>query len=150
MNKNLSGLAVSLLCGLVFGAGLIVSDMANPARVLAFLDLAGDWDPSAAFVFAGALPVSGLAYLIRRGWARPLLDDRFHVPQRSRIDGPLLLGAVLFGIGWGIAGFCPGPAITAVISGNPRVYLFLAAMVAGMALYRFQPFRVAERPGQDG
>lgn len=125
-----------ILCGLLFGAGLAISDMTNPARVLAFLDLAGAWDPSALFVFAGALPVSAAAYLIARRRTAPVFDDRFHVPSITVIDRKLIAGAVLFGIGWGIAGFCPGPALTAVISGKPDVFLFLAAMLGGMALFR--------------
>ncbi len=127
---------IAILCGLLFGAGLAISDMTNPSRVLAFLDLAGAWDPSALFVFAGALPVSGLAYWLARRRAAPVFDARFHMPDATAIDGRLIAGAVLFGIGWGIAGFCPGPALTAVISAQPAVFLFLAAMLAGMALFR--------------
>lgn len=125
-----------ILCGLLFGAGLAISDMTNPARVLAFLDLAGAWDPSALFVFAGALPVSAAAYLLARRRSAPVFDDRFHVPTVTVIDRKLIAGAVLFGIGWGIAGFCPGPALTAMISGQSGVFLFLAAMLGGMALFR--------------
>lgn len=128
--------AVSILCGLLFGAGLTISDMINPSRVLAFLDLGGAWDPSALFVFAGALPVSALSYRLMRGRRSPLFDTQFHVPTLTAIDRKLIGGAVLFGIGWGIAGFCPGPALTAVISGQKDVFLFLAAMFAGMALFR--------------
>lgn len=127
---------IAVACGLLFGAGLAISDMTNPSRVLAFLDLAGTWDPSALFVFAGALPVSGLAYWLARRRAAPFFDERFHLPTTNAIDGRLIAGAVLFGLGWGIAGFCPGPALTAVISGQGGVFLFLGAMFAGMALYR--------------
>lgn len=127
---------IVILCGLLFGAGLVLSDMTNPSRVLAFLDLAGAWDPTALFVFAGALPVSGLSYWIARRRTAPVFDDRFHVPSTTVIDRRLIGGAVLFGIGWGIAGFCPGPALTAVISGKGEVFIFLGAMLSGMALFR--------------
>lgn len=127
---------IALLCGLLFGAGLALSDMTNPSRVLAFLDLTGAWDPSALFVFAGALPVSGLAYWLSRQRTAPVFDTTYHLPSATTIDRKLVAGAVIFGLGWGIAGFCPGPAITAVISGKSGVFVFLAAMLAGMALFR--------------
>ncbi len=128
--------AVSILCGLLFGAGLAISDMTNPSRVLGFLDLAGAWDPTALFVFMGALPVSGLSYWLSRQRNAPLFDSHYHLPTATGIDRKLIVGAILFGIGWGIAGFCPGPALTAVISGKSGVFVFLAAMAAGMTLFR--------------
>ena len=127
----------ALLCGALFGAGLVVSDMVNPGRVLAFLDVAGDWDHSLALVMGAALLPSGLAYLLRRRMATPLLDDRFRVPDSRRIDLPLVGGAVLFGLGWGIAGFCPGPALAGLVTGAMPVLVFVAAMLAGMLLHRF-------------
>lgn len=126
----------TLLCGLLFGIGLTVSDMINPSRVLGFLDLFGAWDPSAAFVFAGALPVSALAYWLSRRRSRPVFDEGYHLPEGNRIDRRLIGGAVIFGIGWGIAGFCPGPALVATISGQTGVFLFLGAMFLGMAIHR--------------
>ncbi len=126
----------AIACGILFGAGLVISDMINPARVLAFLDVAGNWDPSLAFVMGGALIPSSLAYLIRNRRRAPLLDDRFHVPAPGRPDGRLVVGAALFGIGWGLVGLCPGPAIAALTTGRWEAGLFVAAMLAGMIVYR--------------
>lgn len=127
----------SILCGLLFGAGLVVSDMINPARVLAFLDVTGNWDPSLAFVMGGALIPSSIAYAIRRRRQTPVFDNSFHVPANSRPDARLIAGAVLFGLGWGLVGLCPGPAIAALTTGRWEAGLFVAAMLAGMAAYRF-------------
>ncbi len=132
-------LLVALLCGVLFGAGLVVSDMINPARVLAFLDVAGAWDPALAFVMGGALIPSAAAYLYRRRLAKPLLDARFHVPTQRTIDRRLIGGAVIFGLGWGLVGLCPGPAIAALVSGKWQALVFVIAMIAGMAAYRFMP-----------
>lgn len=126
----------ALLCGALFGAGLVVSDMVNPARVLAFLDVAGDWDYSLALVMGAALLPSGLAYLLRRRMQAPLLDGAFRVPENRAIDVPLVGGAVLFGLGWGIAGFCPGPALVGLVTGALPVLVFVGAMLAGMLLHR--------------
>jgi len=126
----------ALLVGILFGAGLAVSDMVNPARVLAFLDAAGAWDPTLAFVMAAALVPSALAYKFRRAMARPLLAERFAIPENRALDRRLLTGAALFGIGWGLVGFCPGPALAALIFGQWQPWLFVAAMLAGMALHR--------------
>lgn len=126
----------AILSGLLFGAGLVVSDMINPARVLAFLDITGDWDPSLAFVMGGALIPSSFAYLIRKRRNAPALDDRFYVPEHGRADRALVGGAVLFGLGWGLVGLCPGPAIAALTTGRWEAALFIAAMFAGMILYR--------------
>ncbi|PWE52079.1 transporter [Metarhizobium album] len=126
----------AIASGLLFGAGLVVSDMINPARVLAFLDVTGHWDPSLAFVMGGALIPSWLAYRIRGRRAAPAFDDRFHVPANGRLDGALLGGAVLFGLGWGLVGLCPGPAIAALTMGRWEVGLFVVAMLTGMAAYR--------------
>ncbi len=125
----------SLICGLLFGAGLAVSGMINPAKVLNFLDFAGTWDPTLAFVMGGALIVTvpGFALVRRRG--APLLTGRLHLPDRHDIDVRLIAGAVLFGLGWGIAGFCPGPALAALSSGIGLVVVFVVAMLAGMAGY---------------
>lgn len=137
----MGALLASLLAGAVLGAGLAVSQMMNPAKVLAFLDFAGDWDPTLAFVMAGAIlaALPGFALARRRG--APALAARFRIPTRRDIDRPLLLGAALFGVGWGLAGFCPGPAIAALGTGMPDVLIFVAAMLAGMLLYRFVPSR---------
>lgn len=133
--------AAALIAGLLFGLGLVVSGMIDPARVLGFLDVAGDWDPSLAFVMGAALIPSALAYAWRRTRDRPLGADAFHVPESRTIDTPLLAGGALFGIGWGLVGFCPGPAVAALITAQWPVLLFVAAMLAGMALHRLFPVR---------
>ncbi|WP_431323074.1 DUF6691 family protein [Rhizobium sp. YTU87027] len=126
----------SILCGVLFGIGLVVSDMVNPARVLAFLDVAGDWDPSLAFVMGGALVPSSAAYAIKRYRQRPAFDTEFHVPTSRSIDASLVVGAVLFGLGWGLVGLCPGPAIASLVTGRWEAVLFAVAMIAGMFVYR--------------
>lgn len=132
----MSRLFVAVVCGLLFGAGMVVSDMINPARVLAFLDVAGDWDPSLAYVMGGALIPSSLAYLIRRRLNTPIAADLFHVPENRTVDLPLVGGAALFGLGWGLVGLCPGPALAALTTGAWQALVFVAALVAGMALFR--------------
>ncbi len=127
---------VVLMIGAVFGAGVTVSDMINPARVQAFLDVAGAWDPTLAFVMAAAIPPSAIAYLIRRRMDRPFLGERFFIPENRQLDTRLLAGAALFGVGWGLAGFCPGPAIAALVLGAWQPWLFVAAMLTGMVLHR--------------
>ncbi len=130
----------ALASGLLFGLGLALSGMMDPEKVLGFLDLAGAWDPSLAFVLAGAVGVSALGYAVKARMERPLLAPRFEVPANRRPDARLLSGAALFGIGWGLAGFCPGPALAGLAPGLalglPEVALFVAAMLAGMLLYR--------------
>lgn len=135
----------ALLIGTVFGAGLALSDMINPARVQAFLDVAGAWDPTLLFVMGATLVPSALAYLIRRRMNRPLLAAQFHIPENHALDRQLLLGAVLFGIGWGLVGFCPGPAISGLLLGAWQAWLFVAAMLVGMFLHRV----ASARPSQD-
>jgi len=122
----------ALLSGLVFGLGLIVSGMANPAKVLGFLDLAGAWDPSLAFVMAGAIGVGLVAFRIARGRSRSLLGTPMALPTNRAIDRRLIAGSLLFGIGWGFAGFCPGPALVALGFGATKALVFVAAMLAGM------------------
>lgn len=128
-------LMASIVCGLVFGMGMVVSDMINPARVLAFLDAAGAWDPSLAFVMGGALIPSGLAYGLRRHMDKPMLDATFHIPESRRIDVPLVGGAALFGLGWGLVGLCPGPALAALTTGAWQAVVFVVAMVSGMVVF---------------
>jgi uncharacterized membrane protein YedE/YeeE len=118
--------------GLLFGLGLAISGMMNPRRVLGFLDLAGAWDPTLVFVLAGAVSVSAAGYLLAGRIERPWLAPSFDIPSRRDIDLPLTGGAVLFGIGWGLAGFCPGPALAALGKGLPGDVLFVAAMLAGL------------------
>lgn len=133
--KALAAIAV----GMIFGAGLVLSDMINPARVLAFLDVAGAWDPTLLFVMGAAVPPSALAYLARRRLQRPLLDTQFFVPENRALDARLIAGAAIFGIGWGLVGFCPGPVVAALVSGAWQPWLFAAAMLGGMALQRVFP-----------
>jgi hypothetical protein len=125
-----------LLVGLIFGAGLALSDMINPARVIAFLDLAGEWDPTLAFVMAGALLPAALGYLVSRRMRRPIMAERFRIPENRVVEPRLLAGAALFGAGWGLAGFCPGPAIASLAFGYWNSWLFVIAMLAGMLLHR--------------
>ncbi|MQB13152.1 DUF6691 family protein (plasmid) [Neorhizobium sp. DAR64861/K0K2] len=126
----------SVVCGVLFGLGLVISDMVNPARVLAFLDVTGSWDPSLAFVMGGALIPSSLAYAVKRRRLRPVLDNQFHVPSNKTIDGKLLSGAALFGLGWGLVGLCPGPALAALVTARWEAVLFAVAMLLGMFAYR--------------
>ncbi|MFD2249521.1 hypothetical protein FHS82_003674 [Pseudochelatococcus lubricantis] len=130
-------LLAALAAGLVFGTGIAVSGMINPAKVLNFFDFAGTWDPSLAFVMGGALAVTALGYRLVLKRPRPLLDDGFHLPTNRKLDWPLLSGAALFGVGWGIAGFCPGGSIPALGLGEASAFIFVASMLAGIALSRF-------------
>jgi uncharacterized membrane protein YedE/YeeE len=126
---------MALLAGLVFGIGLIISGMSNPVKVLDFLDLGGAWDPSLALVMAGAIAVGLVAFRLARGRAASLLGESMKLPTATAIDRRLLLGALTFGAGWGLAGFCPGPALASLASGRWQVLLFVASMVGGMALF---------------
>jgi hypothetical protein len=128
----------ALLCGVVFGVGLAVGGMTNPAKVLGFLDVTGVWDPSLAFVMGGALGVNALAFALTRRRAQPLFAQSFALPTRSGLDRQLVVGAALFGVGWGLVGLCPGPALASLLRGVPAVYAFVAAMVAGMLLDRLR------------
>ena len=128
-------IVVALVAGLVFGVGLIVSGMANPAKVLGFLDLAGKWDPSLAFVMAGAIAVGVVAFALARKRERSLLDVPMRLPASTAIDKRLVLGSVAFGVGWGLVGFCPGPALVALGTGLPKAIAFVIAMLAGMMIF---------------
>lgn len=131
----------SLLSGLVFGLGLIVSGMADPAKVLGFLDLAGHWDPSLAFVMAGAIAVGTVAFMVANRRAASLLGAPMRLPSSRLIDRRLVGGSLLFGVGWGIAGFCPGPALVSLGMGEVKAVVFVAAMLAGMALFELLELR---------
>ena len=132
MRQILPGLVV----GLLFGAGLALGEMVNPARVLAFLDVAGEWDPTLAFVMGGALVPAAVGYAIVRRMARPVMGERFCIPQDRNIGPSLIAGAALFGAGWGLAGLCPGPALAGLVFGIWQIWLFAVAMLAGMLLHR--------------
>jgi uncharacterized protein len=136
--------------GLIFGLGLLLSGMSNPAKVLNFLDLggiaAGTWDPSLALVMAGAVAVTfvGFNYVLKR--SQPLFAEKFRLPTKAEIDRRIILGPAIFGVGWGLAGFCPGPALTALGFGSKSALLFVAAMLAGMVLARW----IVGRPSVSG
>lgn len=127
---------VSLLCGVVFGVGLVVSGMTNPAIVLGFLDVLGAWNPTLAFVMAGAVLVSAAGHRIAGRRTQPLLGGGFAIPTRRDLDGPLVVGAALFGIGWGLVGLCPGPALANLARGSTDVALFVGGMLVAVIGYR--------------
>jgi hypothetical protein len=143
-------IVLQFIIGLIFGLGLLVSGMSNPAKVLNFLDLggipAGTWDASLAFVMAGAVAVTFVGYRYVLRLQRPLLGDRFHVPARGDLDPRIVIGPAIFGVGWGLAGFCPGPALTALGFGSASAFTFVAAMSAGMVLARW----IAQLPSLAG
>lgn len=130
-------LLISLIAGALFGLGLAVAQMTNPLKVLSFLDVAGDWDPSLAFVMGAAVSITLVAFrwLLRR--PAPWCGDRFHLPTLVHLDRRLLMGATLFGVGWGLTGYCPGPALATVLSGNQEAWLFVPAMLVGGVLHRW-------------
>ena len=131
--RRILSLSLAGLAGAIFGAGLLISGMTQPAKVIGFLDPTRGWDPSLAFVMAGAATVYALLFRwIQRRRSRPWLDVRFHLPTRRDLDRPLVVGAALFGIGWGLGGLCPGPGIVAAASGSIAGLAFVAAMLAGM------------------
>jgi len=125
----------SWVAGVIFGLGLIVSGMADPAKVLGFLDLAGAWDPSLAFVMAGAISVAAVAFAMARKRTVSFLGAAMNLPKTRRIDRRLVAGSLMFGIGWGVAGFCPGPGLVALGMGEIKALVFVVAMLAGMGLY---------------
>ncbi len=125
----------AFVAGLIFGIGLILAGMANPAKVLAFLDIAGHWDPSLALVMGGAIPVSAIGFYLTRHRTAPLFSASFQVPTNRKLDKRLVLGALGFGVGWGLAGFCPGPALVALGTGSLKAVVFVAAMLSGMVIF---------------
>ena len=135
-------IALALVTGLVFGLGLLLSGMADPAKVLGFLDLAGAWDPSLAFVMAGAVCVATIGFALARRRTTSLLGETMQLPAKRTIDRRLIAGSLLFGAGWGLAGFCPGPAIVALGLGSNQAVAFVVAMLAGMGLFELAERRV--------
>ncbi|WP_022727497.1 YeeE/YedE family protein [Fodinicurvata sediminis] len=141
-------LLAGLAAGTLFGFGLALSGMMDPERVRGFLDIAGEWDPSLAFVLGGAVFVSALGVLLSRRLPEPLLDDSYHLPGRGQVDRRLLIGAGIFGIGWGMGGLCPGPAIANLGAGYTDIVLFVVAMLLGMFVHdRFFQSRQARGLG---
>jgi len=122
----------ALVSGVLFGLGLTVSQMINPAKVIGFLDILGDWDPSLAFVMATAIPVTAAGYAVARRYRSPLCASAFSPPTQAKINHRLTVGAILFGVGWGLVGYCPGPALAGLGLGNPATVLFVFAMFVGM------------------
>lgn len=129
---------ITPLAGLLFGLGLAFSEMTNPAVVIGFLDITGDWNPALVFVMGAAVAVGMVGYAIRNRRTKPWLADKWYIPTRSDIDQPLIVGSILFGIGWGLSGYCPGPGLTALVNNPSEGILFVGALLAGSALFHFQ------------
>jgi hypothetical protein len=142
MGKSVS----ALIAGLVFGLGLTISEMVNPAKVLAFLDIFGNWDPSLAFVMGAALAVTAIGYRLAWRRAAPVFAESFQVPGNRAIDSKLVAGSILFGAGWGLVGLCPGPALTALSFGGPPAWAFLAAMTVGTLMFDLSALAARSRP----
>lgn len=137
--------AIAFLLGLMFGVGLIVSGMTNPAKILGFLDIAGAWDPSLALVMVGAIAAAFVPFRLAATRERSLLDEPMQLPMRRDLEPRLILGSAAFGVGWGLAGFCPGPAIVSIGAGLPAAGWFSAAMLAGMGLFALLEQRRRQR-----
>lgn len=135
MTLSFSRALAALGCGAIFGFGLALSGMMDPARVRGFLDVLGRFDPSLGFVLAGALAVSAAGYALSRRMRRPLLESAFHVPGQGKIDARLIAGAAIFGLGWGMGGLCPGPAISSLSLALPQAFVFVCAMIAGILIH---------------
>lgn len=142
----MAGLSVSLLAGLLFGAGLALSGMTHPQKVQGFLDVAGAWDPSLLFVLGGAVGVTAVAFRFVLKRPAPVFAGRFHLRTGAKVDLPLLAGAAIFGVGWAIGGYCPGPAVALIGAPNRELWIFLPALLAGAVLHRLSRPRQAVRP----
>ncbi|MDD9721613.1 YeeE/YedE family protein [Sulfitobacter sp. PR48] len=139
-------IVICYLIGLILGVGISISGMANPAKVLNFFDVAGSWDPSLAFVMGGALLVTFIGYRVVLKRPVPLFDRRFHLPASRDFDLPLIAGSATFGIGWGIAGFCPGGALPALGTGQTEVVIFVAALIGGIVIAKLMQVALSRRP----
>ena len=138
-------LFIAFAVGLLFGVGLIVSGMIDPGKVLAFLDLAGEWDPSLAFVMAGAILVGTIAFALAEKRSRTLLGEVMRLPTATAIDARLMLGAALFGVGWGLAGYCPGPALASLVVGGVKPFVFVVSLLTGMTVFELLEYRSASK-----
>lgn len=136
------------LVGLLFGWGLIISGMTDPGKVIGFLDLAGQWDPSLAFVMGGGILVGLIGFTIAKKRTHSFFGSAMHLPKARDIDKRLVIGSLAFGVGWGMAGFCPGPGIVSMGSGQPEAAIFVAAMIAGMVVFEFLESRLTGAKGQ--
>lgn len=136
---------ISLVMGVIFGLGLCISGMVNPGKVIGFLDVTGNWDPSLALVMAGGLMVTLGSFHFQKNMKKPLCCVGFVIPAETQIDGKLVAGAALFGIGWGLGGICPGPALTALGFGSPKIVIFLVSLVLGMTVYEWTIGRQASK-----
>lgn len=136
----------NLVCGLVFGTGLILSGLANPAKIQNFLDLAGHWDPSLAFVMLGAISVTSVGFMLARRRGKPVCEDAFQLPPTTVVTQQLVAGSAIFGIGWGLGGLCPGPALVSLTLGAPGILVFVPTMLIGIAAVTYAQRR---RPAQD-
>ncbi|UXR65011.1 YeeE/YedE family protein [Bdellovibrio bacteriovorus] len=143
--RQIQQAVLAFMAGLVFAVGLAVSGMTQPQKVIGFLQLGEGWDPSLMFVMIGAIPVHMISYRWMRGRPSPLFDTQWHVPQSKDITKPLLIGAGLFGLGWGLGGFCPGPGLTSLGAGQMSAVYFVPAMLVGMGLYRLYSQKIAKK-----
>ena len=137
-------LLTALLAGMLFGLGLILSSMSNPSKVLGFLDLAGSWDPSLAFVMGGAVLVGSLVFPFASKRKQSILGEVMHLPKATQIDHRIVLGSIAFGVGWGLAGYCPGPALASLTQGGTKPLIFVIAMLVGMGLFEMLEHRKAK------
>ncbi len=128
---------VALISGIIFGLGLCISQMINPQVIISFVDITGNWDPSLAFVMIGALCVTFVTFPLILKRQKPVCCDDFSLPTSNLVDKSLIIGAVLFGVGWGLAGICPGPAVSALVFGLPKSFVFFVAMLGGMGIYQW-------------
>jgi uncharacterized membrane protein YedE/YeeE len=136
-------LASIFLAGVLFAGGLVISGMTQPSKVIGFLDFGGNWDPSLAFVMLGAISVHALAYRVMAKRKAPILAPTFQIPTRRDIDVRLILGAVLFGVGWGLAGYCPGPAVSSIVAGDPSTLTFFGSLLSTLVVYSLVTGRVS-------
>lgn len=133
---------IALISGILFGLGLTISQMVNPNKVLNFLDISGHWDPSLALVMLAAVSVFGLGYkILIKPESKPILAQSFSLPSKTDIDKPLVIGAIIFGLGWGLAGICPGPAISNISAGEPKILGFIIMMLVGMKIANLIPVK---------